>query len=144
MSYTCLLSDCGGIFESEKGTFSSPNWPRHYHHHTNCIWNITVAKFKVNVCWKNASLYIKLSLVSIQCSLLLWLSLTLWHTKQVDESRPVNRRRLKTVYTNIYKVKHVISYQSGLWYAGGNGREPHLGLLLLSGYTLWYLCIKQC
>ncbi|XP_060567434.1 uncharacterized protein LOC132726178 [Ruditapes philippinarum] len=39
--------DCGGILNEDRGSFASPNWPRHYLHHLNCTWMIEVPEFKI-------------------------------------------------------------------------------------------------
>ena len=37
-----LLSGCGGDFNAETGTFTSPGYPGPYPHNRECIWRITV------------------------------------------------------------------------------------------------------
>lgn len=41
------LADCGGNLSGSEGGFASPNWPRNYAHHEDCMWHITTSEFKV-------------------------------------------------------------------------------------------------
>lgn len=41
------LLDCGGNLTEPEGGFASPNWPRNYAHHENCVWNITTSRNKI-------------------------------------------------------------------------------------------------